>query len=188
MTTGYRLWTNGDKKQLVWNIVQFFALGASSVQAWDLRHLLVCFSPQEKLAFGTNKIKFITSKKKNHLAVGRRRADGKTVWNYLTITHAQLSRNDLVIVKKDVIITREIYSHKRSSCLHTVLASGQAQGEYQLLSDSQRETSELILPGLKYAPGPTPEPAPSLKHFRGFTSTFGKPSPRGAFPNVPLVN
>lgn len=64
MTTGYRLWTNGDKKQLVWNIVQFFALGASSVQAWDLRHLQVCFSPQEKLAFGTNKIKFITSKKK----------------------------------------------------------------------------------------------------------------------------
>lgn len=100
-----------DEKQLVWNIIQFFALGAFSVQAWVLRHLRVCFSPEEKLPFGTNKIKFITSKK-NHLAVGRRGADGKTVWNYLNITHAQLSRNDIVIVKKDVIITREIYSRK----------------------------------------------------------------------------
>lgn len=39
--------------------------------------------------------------KRKHLGV-----DGETLWSYFNIIHVQLARKCLIIVKKDVIITR----------------------------------------------------------------------------------
>lgn len=47
---------------------------------------------------------------RKHLGVGRW-VDGKTLWNYLDTVHNQLAWDGFIIVKKDVIITRNTF-HK----------------------------------------------------------------------------